>query len=74
MDLFLLMGVLAVLAIAIYLFRRRRGLDELAREDDELSALEDDHREKATAWEESLSEFERDEDDGGDEDEAGAGR
>ena len=71
MDLFLLMGVLAVIAIAVYLARRRRRLDELTREDETLSALEDDSREKATAWEESLSDYERDEDDGDDHETAG---
>lgn len=64
MDLWLWIGVLAVIAVLVYLARRRRTYDELKQEDDLTASLEDDFREKSTAWEESLGEYERDEGDG----------
>ncbi len=64
MDLFLLMSVLAVLAALVYLHRRNRRYGELDAEDELTSSLPDDDRERATAWEESLPDYERDEDDG----------
>ena len=60
MDWFFLMSILAVLAAVVYLVRRKRSLD--AMDEDWESSLDDDERERSTAWEESLPEFERDED------------
>lgn len=54
MDLFLLMGLLAVAASLLYLHRRRRGMDELMREE-----RQRDEKEPEGPWEESLSDYEK---------------
>lgn len=70
MDLFAVMTVLALIAFGIYGLRRRAALRRLDEDEELESALPDDHRERDSAWESSLSDFERSEgDDDADEDE-----